>query len=66
MEEIARQRDLPAMPLLKDVIVCVAGAVASPPARAATVERFWRAYLAAAGATIEEGAFARTLTSCKH
>jgi hypothetical protein len=63
--EIARQRAAHVLPALTGVTVCAAGVVSSPPERAASVERFWRAYFAAAGARVADGAFARTLTSCR-
>ncbi len=62
--EIARQQRLHTLPDLKGVTVCVAGATASPPERAAAVERFWRSYFEAAGAVVPPGAYARTLTGC--
>lgn len=61
---IDQQKKAHTIPNLKDVAVCVAGAVASPPDRAAAVERFWRTYFESAGATVGPGAYARTLTGC--
>ena len=61
---IERQEKDHTIPNLAGVAVCVAGAVASPPERAAAVERFWRSYLEKAGATIAPGSYARTLTGC--
>jgi hypothetical protein len=63
-KEIDRQNQAHTLPNLKGATVCVAGAVASPPQKAVAVERFWRAYFQATGATVHEGAYARTLTGC--
>lgn len=51
------------MPDLSGVSVYVAGAIASPPPRAAALERFWQAYFEAAGATMVRGRYQRVLAS---
>lgn len=61
---IERQQKTHTIPSLGGVAVCVAGVVASPPERAAAVERFWRSYFEKTGATIGPGGYARTLSGC--
>lgn len=63
LTEVDRQRADGSLPRLSGVTVHVYGALASPPSRAAGLEAFWREYLAATGANVGRGRYARVLTS---
>ncbi len=63
-KELKRQSSAGILPRLQGVSICVGGALASPPEKAAALERFWSEYFKASGAVLRSGHYARVLTTC--
>jgi hypothetical protein len=60
-KELTRQRNAGILPDLRNISIYVGGTLASPPDRAAALERFWIAYFIATGAILKPGGYARVL-----